>query len=38
MLKGDRKDAGSMIINGNCCVIFHFDGIDVELVDYRDYH
>ncbi|UNF30019.1 type II toxin-antitoxin system RelE/ParE family toxin [Bartonella krasnovii] len=27
-----------MIINGNCCVIFHFDGIDVELVDYRDYH
>ncbi|UNF41461.1 type II toxin-antitoxin system RelE/ParE family toxin [Bartonella krasnovii] len=27
-----------MIINGNCCVIFRFDGIDVELVDYRDYH
>ncbi|WP_273789772.1 hypothetical protein [Bartonella sp. ML70XJBT] len=25
-------------MNGNCCVIFRFEGIDVELVDYLDYH
>nr|WP_275046208.1 type II toxin-antitoxin system RelE/ParE family toxin [Bartonella sp. MM73XJBT.G] len=38
MLKGDLKDYGLIIINGNCRVIFHFEAIDVELVDYRDYH
>ncbi|WP_236095406.1 type II toxin-antitoxin system RelE/ParE family toxin [Bartonella henselae] len=27
-----------MTVNGNCHIIFRFDGIDVEMVDYLDYH
>ncbi|WP_273787746.1 MULTISPECIES: hypothetical protein [Bartonella] len=27
-----------MTVNGNCRVIFRFDSIDVEMVDYLDYH
>lgn len=37
-LKGDRKGFWSIWVNGNWRVIFRFDGTDVELVDYLDYH
>ena len=37
-LKGDRKGFWSIWVNGNWRVIFRFDGSDVELVDYLDYH
>lgn len=37
-LKGDRASYWSITISGNWRVIFHFDGTDVELVDYLDYH
>ncbi|BBI65475.1 protein killer protein (plasmid) [Vreelandella sulfidaeris] len=36
-LKGDRKGF-SVHVNGNWVVIFTFDGEDVHLVDYLDYH
>ncbi|WP_375700902.1 type II toxin-antitoxin system RelE/ParE family toxin [Bartonella sp. AA23NXGY] len=38
MLKGDFKDYWLITVNGNCCVIFRFDSIDVEMVDYLDCH
>lgn len=37
-LKGGRKGLWSIWVNGNWRVIFRFDGSDIELVDYLDYH
>ncbi|MBQ9353965.1 MULTISPECIES: type II toxin-antitoxin system RelE/ParE family toxin [Phyllobacterium] len=37
-LKGALKGHWSIWINGNWRVTFRFDGNDVELVDYLDYH
>lgn len=37
-LKGDKAEFWSITISGNWRVIFRFDGLDVELVDYVDYH
>ncbi len=37
-LKGDKDRYWSITISGNWRVIFRFDGTDVELVDYLDYH
>ncbi|HZG29161.1 MAG TPA: type II toxin-antitoxin system RelE/ParE family toxin [Ensifer sp.] len=37
-LKGELSGFWSIWVNGNWRVIFRFDGLDVELVDYLDYH
>jgi toxin HigB-1 len=37
-LKGDMKGHWSIWVNGNWRVTFRFEGSDVELVDYQDYH
>lgn len=37
-LSGKLQGFYSLIVNGNWRVIFRFDGNDVELVDYLDYH
>jgi proteic killer suppression protein len=37
-LTGSLKGFHSITVNGNWRVIFRFDGPDVELVDYLDYH
>ena len=37
-LKGDRKNIWSVSVNGNWRVTFRFDGRDVEIVNYEDYH
>lgn len=37
-LKGGMKGYWSVWVNGNWRVTFRFDGFDVELVDYLDYH
>lgn len=37
-LKGDRNGFYSLTVQANWRVIFRFDGADVELVDYLDYH
>ena len=37
-LKGALDGHWSIWINGNWRVTFRFVGIDVELVDYQDYH
>lgn len=37
-LKGKLKDHWSVWVNGNWRVMFRFDGANVELVDYQDYH
>jgi len=37
-LSGDLFNYWSIRVNGNWRVIFRFTGIDVELVDYLDYH
>ena len=37
-LKGDLKAFWSITVSGNWRVIFRFTGIDVELIDYLDYH
>ena len=37
-LKGDLRGYHSITVNGNWRVIFRFTGLDVELVDYLDYH
>ena len=37
-LKGKRKGFWSVWVNGNWRIIFRFDGVDAELVDYLDYH
>lgn len=38
LLKGNLKGFWSVTVNGNWRVIFRFEGADVELVDYLDYH
>jgi toxin HigB-1 len=38
LLKGDMKGHWSIWVNGNWRVTFRFEGTDVELVDYQDYH
>ncbi len=37
-LSGDLKDYFSMKVNGNWRVTFKFEGNDIILVDYMDYH
>jgi proteic killer suppression protein len=37
-LTGNLKNFYAVKINGNWRLIFSFDGKDVILVDYRDYH
>lgn len=37
-LKGRLKDHWSISVSGNWRVTFRFVGLDVELVDYLDYH
>jgi toxin HigB-1 len=37
-LTGSFKGFYSITVNGNWRVVFRFDGVDVELVDYLDYH
>jgi proteic killer suppression protein len=37
-LTGSFKGFYSITVNGNWRVIFRFDAVDVELVDYLDYH
>ncbi|MCM2447770.1 Killer protein [Rahnella sp. CG8] len=37
-LKGQLKGFWSVSISGNWRVIFRFNGSDVELIDYLDYH
>jgi len=37
-LKGELKGYWSVWVNGNWRVTFVFIGINVELVDYQDYH
>lgn len=37
-LTGDRVGFFSLTVQANWRVIFRFDGTDVELVDYLDYH
>ncbi|MFG1298008.1 type II toxin-antitoxin system RelE/ParE family toxin [Xanthobacter sp. V13C-7B] len=38
LLKGKLKGHWSVWVNGNWRVTFRFEGVDVELVDYQDYH
>jgi proteic killer suppression protein len=38
LLKGDLTDFWSVSVSGNWRLIYRFDGVDVELVDYLDYH
>ena len=37
-LKGDLKGCCAVKVSGNWRIIFGFDGVDVILVDYLDYH
>lgn len=37
-LKGNLKNHWSIYVNGNWRITFRFIGIDVELVNYQDYH
>lgn len=37
-LKGNLADFWSVWVNGNWRITFRFTGVDVELVDYQDYH
>lgn len=37
-LTGNRKETWSVSVSGNWRVTFKFDGEDVILVDYEDYH
>lgn len=37
-LKNDLEGHLSIWVNGNWRLTFRFDGEDVELVDYQDYH
>jgi len=37
-LAGSFKGFYSITVNGNWRVIFRLDGVNVELVDYLDYH
>ncbi|GAB4273117.1 MAG: type II toxin-antitoxin system RelE/ParE family toxin [Methylomicrobium sp.] len=37
-LTGNHADTWSVTVSGNWCVTFRFDGEDVEVVNYEDYH
>ena len=37
-LSGNRSKYWSVRVSGNWRVTFRFNGVDVELVDYEDYH
>lgn len=37
-LKGDMKGVWSVVVNGNWRITFRFAGVNVELVNYEDYH
>jgi proteic killer suppression protein len=37
-LKGELENFWSVWVNGNWRVTFRFMGVNVELVDYQDYH
>lgn len=37
-LKGDRQGTWSVRVSGNWRITFKFDGPDVVLVNYEDYH
>ncbi|OSI09857.1 Plasmid maintenance system killer protein; Toxin higB-1 [Neisseria zoodegmatis] len=37
-LSGNLKDHWSIKVNGNWRITFRFNGNDVEVVDYQDYH
>ncbi|MEY4211719.1 MAG: hypothetical protein RLZ92_2100 [Pseudomonadota bacterium] len=37
-LKGQLKDHYAITVNGNWRLTFKFDGEDVVLLDYQDYH
>lgn len=37
-LKGSRKHIWSVSVSGNWRVTFRFNGRDVEIVNYEDYH
>ncbi|ETD73053.1 peptidase [Pelistega indica] len=37
-LSGESKDHWSLKVNGNWRITFKFDGEDVYIVDYQDYH
>jgi proteic killer suppression protein len=37
-LKGESKGIWAVTVNGNWRVTFAFDGEDVTIVDYKDYH
>jgi len=38
LLKGELADFWSVSVSGNWRLVYRFDGVDVELVDYLDYH
>ena len=37
-LKGNRSETWAVDVSGNWRITFRFDGEDVEVVDYEDYH
>lgn len=37
-LKGDRKGQYSMHVSGNMCIVFEWDGTDITILDFEDYH
>lgn len=37
-LTGDRAGFWSLTVQANWRIVFRFDDVDVELVDYLDYH
>lgn len=37
-LKGDRQGHYSMHVSGNMCITFGWDGTDVTVLDFEDYH
>jgi proteic killer suppression protein len=37
-LQGDLKEFWSVKVNGNWRITFRFNGLDIEVVDYQDYH
>jgi proteic killer suppression protein len=37
-LKGKRKGTWAIVVSGNWRATFQFQGIDVNAVDYEDYH
>ena len=38
LLHGDRKRTWSVNVSGNWRVTFRFVGVNVEMVNYEDYH